>query len=152
MVIKSLIFPFCWVCQRRFNNQVPPGPALEERHHLFPQAAGGVDGPVVSLCDSDHTRAHKIAYAMKGNRSFMHLLAGCTKEQAQKLVWIATLIVKAEALAANDPNKPVKVRLILNRTRQAQMQWLQKRLNAKSMAAVYDAAFDALYSYHRRQS
>jgi len=134
VVIKSLIFPFCWVCQRRFNNQVPPGPALEERHHLFPQAAGGVDGPVVSLCDSDHTRAHKIAYAMKGNRSFMHLL------------------VKAEALAANDPNKPVKVRLILNRTRQAQMQWLQKRLNAKSMAAVYDAAFDALYSYHRRQS
>ena len=144
MVIKDLIGPQCWVCERRFNNQFPPGPANEERHHLFPRAFGGTDGPVVSLCDFDHTRVHKIAYAVKAKRDHKTFLLGTTVEQQKKLLWIASLIVKAEALTKGDKNKPIKVVLVLDHKRQRQALDLKQVLNAKSITEVFNHAFDRL--------
>ena len=100
--IEHKILPHCWVCNVRFNNQVPPGPAHEERHHIFPQAFGGKDGPQVSLCDGHHTSLHKIATCIQGKKPFVHLLAGEDGERRKKLIWFAAQVVKAEAATVND--------------------------------------------------
>ncbi len=146
MKLKPLILPHCWVCGARFVTSVPPGPALEERHHLFPRNAGGTDGPVVSLCDTHHTKAHKVAKAIQGKRDFSNILLGETAESAKKIIWIASLIVRAEALTAGDPNKAKKVVLPIAVNEERQLEYLKQRFNLNSSAAVYQLALSRLFN------
>jgi len=95
----------CWVCNTRFTVSNPPGSANLEEHHVFPQNAGGTDGPLVRLCDTDHTRAHKLANALHKNRIATELIASLPQVSQKKLLWLASQIVKAEKATVNDPNK-----------------------------------------------
>lgn len=145
MQLHNLLFPHCWVCETRFSNQHPPGPAVEERHHLFPRCAGGTDGPIVSLCDTHHSKAHKIANHLKSRRDYSPLLVGLTKESQQRLMWIASLIVKAEALTAGDPNKQPKVMLLPTVDDRQKLAKLMTTLGVKNRAQVYEVAMRGLY-------
>ena len=140
MSLHDLIFPHCWVCETRFTNQLPPGPAIEERHHLFPRNAGGTDGPVVSLCDTHHSKAHRIAECLQAQRPHQHYLAGECSEHARKILWVASLIVKAEALTKDDPNKKFAVSISVNADLRKVLNALKQKHGCKSYAAVYNMA------------
>jgi hypothetical protein len=95
----------CWVCGIRFTTSQPPGPGNCEEHHVFPQNAGGTDGPLVRLCDTDHTKAHKLALSLHKKKIASEYLIGASEEGKKKLMWLAAMIVKAEKATENDPNK-----------------------------------------------
>lgn len=103
----TLLRPHCWVCEVRFKTSIPPGPANLEEHHVFPRNAGGTDGPLVSLCDTDHATLHKIADRLHSKKPFKDLLIGREGTAQKRLVWLAAMVVKAEKSVEGDANKLV---------------------------------------------
>lgn len=105
----QLMFPYCWVCGVRFKTSVPPGPAIRNAHHIFPTNAGGADGPLVSLCNLHHVTLHHIAKRIQAEKDYRDLLTGESAEHTKKLLWLAQMVVKAEAAVEDDPNKQLGV-------------------------------------------
>ncbi len=136
--------PACWVCGARFKTSVPPGPANKENHHVFPRNAGGTDGPEVSLCSVHHADIHAIALRIHSKKSFNDILIGSTPERSKKLLWLASMIVKAENFAEGDPNKMLRNGVQLNPVEVLLMQKLQK-LTGKSRSDLFRAGFHLLY-------
>ena len=102
---NTLMFDYCWVCNGRFKTSKPPGKHNREDHHIFPRNAGGTDGPLVSLCDSDHRTLHDIAKRLHKRKTYHDLLIGRNASQQKRLVWLGTCVVKAERSTAGDANK-----------------------------------------------
>lgn len=142
---NSLMFDYCWVCNRRFKTSKPPGPCNREDHHIFPRNAGGTDGPLVSLCDSDHRTLHDIAKRLHKSKPFTDLLAvGYDDSQRKKLTWLATCVVKAERAAANDENKTLLNSVKLTPIETRMMVKLQDHYK-KSRSDLFRAGLKALY-------
>lgn len=144
--------PACWVCKVRFKNSVPPGPANREDHHIFPRNAGGTDGPEVSLCDSHHSTIHKIAQRLHSKKPFQDLLLGEQPTYHKQLLWLASMIVKAEQFAEDDPNKLLRNGVQLTSTEVAMLQQLQK-ITGKSRQELLRQSLYLLYQkYFPRKS
>lgn len=149
MQIAHMILDHCWVCGTRFVDARPPGPALREDHHIIPRAAGGVDGPQVSLCDTHHTKLHKIALRLKSGKPHFDLLTGEDIERQKKLLWLAIRVHEAFNLTKDDPNKKALAILTLDRRRQQQIEQLKLIYpKAKSREAILDLALQSLYNRH----
>lgn len=142
---KTLMFPYCWVCNSRFKSSKPPGPANREDHHIFPRNAGGTDGPLVSLCDTDHTNLHLIAKRMHAKKPFADILVGRDKEQAKKLVWLGSKAYEAEKLTADDTNKLMLNAVKLSSTDTERMKRLQAVLPKLSRSDIFVLALRRLY-------
>jgi hypothetical protein len=141
---NTLMLQYCWVCELRFKNSIPAGPANREDHHIFPRNAGGDDGPLVSLCSEHHTCLHKVANRLHSKKRFDELMVGETKTQAQKLLWLAAQVVKAERLVADDPNKLLSNSLQLTQDETAMVVRLQK-MTGKTRSEVLRAGLRVLY-------
>lgn len=146
---NTLVFDYCWVCSRRFKTSTPPGPANREDHHIFPRNAGGTDGPLVSLCDSDHKTAHDIANRLHAGKQYADCLIGAQALQAKKLLWLATCIVKAERASETDENKLYLNSVKLTKAETMMLQELQKRY-AKSRSEILRIALRTLYEKVRQ--
>lgn len=143
--------PACWVCYVRFNDQFPnPGPGVREEHHIIPQAYGGADGPVVSLCDSHHSILHRVAEAITKNRPYQHLLGTHDQEQIKKLMFLATRVAAAELRTRNDPNKKAVIALTLDAQMKSQIDDLKKIYSnqTRSRAGILKIALHSLWSRH----
>lgn len=146
-MIAHMILDHCWVCGTRFTDANPPGPANREDHHIIPRAAGGTDGPQVSLCDPHHTKLHKIAMRMSANKPHFDLLSGEPDSAKHKLIWLASRAHMAFEATKDDPNKKVVVVLALDRKKQQQVEMLKKAYpQARSREAIYDMALQALFN------
>jgi hypothetical protein len=139
--------PACWVCGVRFKTSVPPGPANREDHHIFPRNAGGTDGPEVSLCDSHHADLHKVALRLQAKKPFQDLLIGASSDQQKKILWLATMVVKAEKYAENDPNKLLRNGVQLNPFETQMILRLQK-VTGKSRSDLLRAGLYLLFKKH----
>lgn len=139
---------YCWVCGVRFNDLTTnPGPANREEHHIIPRAYGGSDGPVVSLCDSHHTALHKMAVALASGKPYFQHLNGHSRDQQNKLLFLATRVRDAEAATRNDPNKKASVVLSLDAATASKLDALKKVYpQARSRAGVIKVAIDVLYN------
>lgn len=147
--MDSIQLPHCWVCEKRFTDANPPGPANKEVHHIIPQQAGGKDGPTVTICDGHHAALHKIALRMKSNKPFFDLLVGNTTEQKQKVLWLASRVHLAFEAVKNDPNKKVVVVMGLNAKQQLMLDRLKKVYPAlKSRESLFTLALENLYNKH----
>lgn len=148
-MIKSMILDHCWVCGAKF---APNGPAQEEQHHIVPRAYGGSDGPIVSLCDTCHTRLHKAALCLEAKRPIYAFTSGLTNDQQQKLLYLSTCVLNAKLATKNDPNKKAVVVLQFSKKEIEQLEALKKVLGVKSrMAAVKAAIFIAFSKYFSKQ-
>ncbi len=146
---KTLLKEWCWVCNKRFKTSVPPGPANREDHHIVPRNAGGTDGPQVSLCDHHHTVVHKIASRAKtGKNVFTDLLLGEPPDQEQKLLWLASVIVRAERFAQNDPNKRFHSGVSLGPQELAMIQRLKAVYPGKTQPELLVLGLYALFRSH----
>lgn len=66
--------PFCWVCRKRFIECGGRDPTVMKHvHHVVPQAAGGTDGPTVTLCTHHHDVLHRIAEAWMSQKDLNRL-------------------------------------------------------------------------------
>lgn len=143
---NTLRFDFCWICQRRFRDSVPSGLAHREDHHIFPRNAGGTDGPIVSLCDSHHSCIHKLAQRFQSQKPYAELLAGESAPNIKKLLWLASAIVKAEAFAANDPNKVTPSQGVKLSTAETEMmRRLQTALPNSDRSDIFKKGLHLLY-------
>lgn len=142
---NQLVTDACWVCGERFKTSVPPGRANREDHHIFPRNAGGTDGPLVSLCDSHHGTAHKIASRLHTRSSFQEFLIGEDKPRTSKLLWLAAMIVKAEKSVEGDPNKLLRNGVMLNPIETKMMERLQASFPGKSRSDLFRAGLSLLY-------
>jgi hypothetical protein len=150
--MESITLPYCWICERRFVDSVPPGPCLREEHHIIPRKAGGTDGPLVSLCDSHHAKLHKIANRLSSKKPYFDLLAGESSEHTKKLLWLATRVFNAFELVKGDPNKTTSVLLTLDRELQSKLDYLKKIYpDLRSREAIVNFAIDTLYNKHCSQ-
>lgn len=125
----TLMFPYCWVCGKRFKTSTPPGPANRNDHHLVPQNAGGTDGPLVSLCADHHNTLHRIAERMHIAQGFLDLLSGEPRDQSLRLVWLATVCYKSEKAVEDDPNKHLGLSIKVSTEEVAVIDALRKRYN-----------------------
>lgn len=145
---KTLVLPHCWVCDSRFKTSTPPGPANKEEHHIFPRNAGGTDGPLVSLCDTDHSTLHKIAKRVQTKRAFRDLLIGRSEQGQKRLVWLALMVVKAEQSVEGDVNKRLVNTVSLSKTETAMMKRLQSIYPKLGRSEIFSLALRRLYTAH----
>ncbi len=145
---KTLVFPWCWVCEKRFKSSTPPGPANKNEHHIFPRNAGGNDGPLVSLCDSDHFTLHDIAKRIHAKKQFRDLLIGSSTDQQKKLVWLAMMVVKAEQYAAEDENKRLTGSVSFSKEEVQMLKRLQSIYKNTGRSGIISLALRRLYKSH----
>jgi len=146
---QTITLPCCWVCEKRFVDSKPPGPAAREEHHVIPRAYGGVDGPTVSLCDTHHTALHMIARAMSAKKPYFVWTQHEPPVQKRKLMWLASRVYNAELVMKNDPNKATSVLIELNAQTQAMVDAVKRVYpQAKSREAVFLLALQRLYGAH----
>jgi hypothetical protein len=147
--MESIKLPYCWVCEVRFVDSIPPGPMLREEHHVIPRKAGGEDGPTVSICDTHHTKLHKIALRLASKKQYFEFLVGESAPRQKKLLWLASQVYNAFELTKNDPNKQVSVLFVLDAQHKAMIDKLKKVYPAlKSREAILDLALSNLYRKH----
>lgn len=144
-MVKSMILDHCWVCGTFF---IPKGPAHEEQHHIVPRAYGGEDGPVVSLCDSCHTRLHKAAISIAAGKQPDQYTLGLTANAKTKVLYLASCAANAKLATLNDPNKKSVIVIPLTGKETQQIDALKRALRAPSRAAVIKAAIYTLYTKH----
>ena len=138
----------CEVCGARYITADPPGTANEELHHVIPRAYGGKHGPLISLCDSCHTRVHKIANSLPANDS--SICNNLPDSVKSKLTWLATVVYDAKKATANDPNKQLPVTFKISRMEAQRIERLKHILNVKSRKDVYAIALDRLFKSYIR--
>jgi hypothetical protein len=149
--VEHILLPYCWCCHIRFIDSNPPGPAIKEVHHIIPQAAGGTDGPTVSLCKHHHDKAHKIALRIGSQKMkpYFDLLYGESEESKIKLIWLATRIANAFAIMRNDPNKKRSILFVVGQEEQIIFERLKKVYpQLKSREAILRYAVYNLYNKH----
>ena len=143
----SIVLDHCWVCLARFVGD--GGTEQREDHHIIPRAYGGTDGPTVTLCDTDHTRAHRIADCIKAEKTFHTYTKGLDSDRVNKLVWLATQIQNAYLALGNDPNKMARAMVALNQRHRLMVDQLKKVYpKAKSREAVLLFALESLHAKH----
>lgn len=143
----TIDLPHCWVCGARFITH--GGTAIVEHHHVIPQAAGGVDGPTVSICTEHHDKLHQIAVQMKASKPHFHYLQGEPQDRIQKLLYLANAVHNAFLVTKNDPNKAASVTLTLKANHKEmvdQLKTIYPRL--KSREAIFLHALESLHSRH----
>ena len=140
----EMVSDACWVCGVRFKISVPPGNANRELHHLYPRNAGGTDGPIVSLCERDHSSLHKIAERIHGTRSYNDMLVTETPLASRRLVYLAICVVRAERIARADPNKYTRGGFSFTPDQMKILEILQKRFPNRSRTDIIAAALKNL--------
>lgn len=145
--MDSIILQHCWICEEKFQKY--GGTAVFNSHHLVPVAYGGVDGPQITLCTSDHNTLHLIAVAWKGTKPHYNYVKNRNSEHTKKLEYLASIVYNAELQSRNDPNKSAAVILHLNARQKMMIDRLKKVYpNLSSRPNVLLAALENLYNKH----
>lgn len=143
--MKSIELDHCWVCSAVFIEH--GGKAILNRHHVIPQAYGGVDGPTVTLCDTHHATLHQIAVALKAEKPYFQFIQNATPDEAKKLLYLGTVVYNAELATRNDPNKAAVVILQLNYKQKEMLRKLKSVYpKARSKASILQIALENLYN------
>jgi len=83
----------CWACKNKYAS------IFKEEHHAIPQAAGGTQKDIVSLCSKCHRGLHSVASAMasKSKRRTLDLAVnsfGEDEDTRKRIKELAALVVK----------------------------------------------------------
>lgn len=144
-MIQTIDIDHCWCCHADF---APKGRAQKELHHIIPRAYGGSDGPMVSICDTCHTRVHKIATCLYSKQSYFQFLQGLDQESIKRLLYLSTCVVNAKQATENDPNKKVVVVISLTGQEGEKVDQLKKVLKLSSREQIIKYALASLYKKH----
>lgn len=142
MITQHTFLPYCWVCEITFDHA-----HKEHRHHIIPQAYGGVDGPQVSLCDSHHSSLHFIALRLYAKKPFNELLTH-QPSQDKRLIWLATCVYQARILVENDPNKRQVIVFNPKKETLNQLKELKRVYGKASRESLIEIAISRLYHQH----
>lgn len=121
----------CWVCGIPFSaysaitgvtdSASAESGALVHVHHVIPQAAGGTNGPTVTICTHHHDMLHRIAEAWGASKLPLNQRAiptadtiGLSLDSVNRLAYLARCVDSSLRATANDPNKTAKVSLTLS--------------------------------------
>ena len=108
-----------------------------------------MDGPTISLCDTHHSKLHRIAMALKASKPFFQILHGEDAERTKKLLYMANAVHNAELSTRNDPNKAASALLSLNARHKTMIDKLKRIYpKAKSREAIVLLALEAMYTRH----
>ncbi len=144
---SSIVLDWCWVCNEKFVGR--GGTSICEEHHIVPRAYGGTDGPTVSLCDTHHSKLHRIAVCLKTKKPFFEILRNEGPDTTKKLLYLANAVYNAELVTRNDPNKAASAILSLNAKHKEMIDRLRKVYpQAKSREALLLLALEALHARH----
>lgn len=144
---NTIFLPHCWMCGAKFVGE--GGTQVREEHHMVPRAYGGVDGPTVTLCDTHHTKMHRVAEALIHEKSYRQIVEGESPQVIKKILYLATVIRNAWQFSKDDPNKTAAVMVTLDRKHKLMIEGLKRIYpKAKSRSAVLTLALEYLYSKH----
>ncbi len=143
---QSVLLDHCWVCHRKFV--FAGGTEQPHYHHIIPRAFGGTDGPEVSLCDTCHSTAHRIAEQLIKDKPYHQFLQGRDAGRQKHLMWLATRIHQSYLAVQNDPNKATSVSFTLKAADQKLIDDLKPILNVKSREAVILKCVALIHSRH----
>jgi hypothetical protein len=111
----------CWVCNEVFPKYGGMVHGLvQEFHHPIPRAAGGTDGPTVSLCSGHHAIVHAVANRKLSNRNWDDLISvgrgSLSTEVISGIIRLADLLVRSTQHLSDDPNRRISVSFGLSNT------------------------------------
>lgn len=146
--VRSIELQYCWVCgpANKFTEFGGEPNFFKHEHHIVPRAFGGSDGPTVSICDSHHAATHQIALKLAAKRNYFDLLSH-SKEKDKKLFWLASIICNAQALAKDDPNKPLPITFVAKGSTKIKLRALKKVLKL-TQPQLMELAIHNLYTRH----
>lgn len=144
---RSIVLDHCWVCAAKFTDN--GGTETREEHHIIPRAYGGEEGPTVTLCDTHHSKLHRIAVCLKTGKPFFNFLQGESPDRNKKLLYLANAVHNAELATRNDPNKAASAVLSLGARHKEMIEQLKKVYpQAKSREAIMLLALEHLHRKH----
>jgi hypothetical protein len=120
----------CWCCG---NSE-----GLHE-HHIIPQAYGGKNGPLVTLCGACHTNVHNTANEhIRKNTDIKSLTPNTLTSTLSKTMLLCVYIVKSHALIAKSKARQArKVTVNLTPLQSEQLDMLQTTLQCSSQEKVF---------------
>lgn len=139
----------CWICGNKLLDSGGDSNFLRHQHHVIPSAAGGYDGPQVSLDSSHHNLLHSVAARMmSAGGGWEQLVQSMKPDHRQRLLYLSTRVVEAFKYAENDPNKRITVNLSVSTAENAAIKKLadfhgmsKDRLLRKLLADEYRLRF-----------
>lgn len=133
-------YVMCRACKVPLRSDgLPTGNGITlHRHHVIPQAFGGVNGPTVELCTNDHNLLHSVAVCMTGKKPYGHLIADLETEHKTQILWLASRVAIAYEATKNDPNKRVTVTVVLPAKLAKKLDDLMKIFNVTSRPATIE--------------
>lgn len=101
-ISETLLLDYCWVCKVSRTDY-----SEFEEHHVVPSHLGGNKGPTVSLCDTCHTKAHKMSEKIWHNQTYIPYK---NAEHLRRCYYLAVVICRARLQmdAIGGENKRVK--------------------------------------------
>lgn len=157
-ILTTVVQDSCWVCNRKFIDSGGTDPSvIRNQHHVVPQAAGGKDGPTVSLCSAHHDLLHWVAEKASSHRRLVNdfqrlageidnLLTGLPGASKARVIYLADIVTRAFAATANDPNK--RTGLVINATPEfiSKLDSLKRALGAGSRESALILIVEESYS------
>lgn len=144
---RSIVLNKCWICSALFSYN--GGTEQREDHHIIPRAYGGVDGPTVTICDTHHTKTHRIAECLINQKNYFQYIKGEGPDVVKKLLWLASEIHNACLKMRNDPNKATSTVVTLNARHTHMVDALKKvKPKLRSREAQLLSALEAEYARH----
>lgn len=141
-ITKHVFLDHCWVCKTPFDSSTK-----EHRHHLIPQAYGGVDGPQVSLCDSHHSALHEIALRLYTGKPYYQLVTR-DPDKDERLLYLAQVAYNARLATENDPHKKKVIVLSLTGETFLRLKKLKGVYPKLSQQSLVVASINMLYNKH----
>jgi hypothetical protein len=112
----------CWVCNGVFPEYGGRnGTLVQEFHHPVPRAFGGAGGPVISICSGHHATAHDVSLRLFAGVPYHDLVGHEPLPIQQRIVHLASIIVRAMNLFKEDPNRIVPIQYGLPYTKNEQL-------------------------------
>jgi hypothetical protein len=128
----------CFVHDSKVCLQHSPG----EDHHVIPRHLGGVDGPVVMLCEKEHKEVHRLANSYITGKTKPYL--GLSLDQDRR-VRLANSILNAHNLVHNDTNRHIKLDLKIPGSVHKELVFLKQALGMSSQEQVVSSLIHSAY-------
>lgn len=103
-----------------------------EEHHVIPEHLGGQQGPLVTLCASEHKAVHDLAEYLIRNRNIPPAPDSIQGKEWLRRVSLSNHILRAHDTVIKDPNRRVKFEARIPAKLHALIPGLKSHLGVKS--------------------
>lgn len=125
---------FCAACEEPFSDVDKTSTKVRHSHHVIPRAFGGLNGPVVDVCNEDHDLLHRVAVQISSGKTVN--LDNLKPRHKRAIEYLSSCVVNAQKAVENDPNKRTQISFVLTGEETRMLSVIQKQMGFNSREAT----------------